>query len=629
MLSKKIKSVIVMVFFLASSLAIAPNLAQAQGISIPGPTLYLGSVTSTPYTGLSEISSDNIMENNLPYGSKFSNLQLILPLLNGTNIYCGLSSFAVFPSNNTYILVLKAGLRFSNGYPINATALYDQYLISIIKNGEQVYYPSIINSTAVKVYYPEGVTPGNSISLSPSFFFILDTSIYVYPPYWQTYVKWVAGNLTAIANGNNAIRAKLFNYMMNTIPQKIMPPQYPIISAGPYLLSAVTPTEFIYTRNPYYWDEEAYPWNSIVVYQFTSTTAEETYALTGKIDYFDGWFTPSVMKELPYYWITPVKPVLGGNDLVFNCKSDWVSQLEVRQAIIHAINRTAVVAASGMQPYYTTLEYPISYNPWAYSDLGQNFLATLSKYPYNLTKAKELMEAAGYELKQGQWYAANGTPVSLTILASSSTTSGPSLSELEDVESQLKTFGFPTTLLITSNPSYAETGNGFNLYWGSWGWWGPAWEVFIFPAALDNGMAGSYYENFLQPVYVPGVGNVTFIQLFTRVRAGTSNLTQEEVWIKGLAYIENHYVTDIPIDGEAGIYGVNSKDVIWVTNNSQINLIEGGGQIILLEAQLGLLHLPIKSIIVLAPASANIGQPVNITATAYTVNSWVAPATEL
>ncbi|MGC8674455.1 MAG: ABC transporter substrate-binding protein, partial [Thermoprotei archaeon] len=319
----------------------------------------------------------------------------------------------------------------------------------------------------------------------------------------------------------------------------------------------------------------------------------------------------------------------GGNDLVFNCKSDWVSQLEVRQAIIHAINRTAVVAASGMQPYYTTLEYPISYNPWAYSDLGQNFLATLSKYPYNLTKAKELMEAAGYELKQGQWYAANGTPVSLTILASSSTTSGPSLSELEDVESQLKTFGFPTTLLITSNPSYAETGNGFNLYWGSWGWWGPAWEVFIFPAALDNGMAGSYYENFLQPVYVPGVGNVTFIQLFTRVRAGTSNLTQEEVWIKGLAYIENHYVTDIPIDGEAGIYGVNSKDVIWITNNSQINLIEGGGQIILLEAQLGLLHLPIKSIIVLAPASANIGQPVNITATAYTVNSWVAPATEL
>jgi len=41
-MKNKLKATIALVLFFASSLTIAPNLAQAQGISVPGPTLYLG-----------------------------------------------------------------------------------------------------------------------------------------------------------------------------------------------------------------------------------------------------------------------------------------------------------------------------------------------------------------------------------------------------------------------------------------------------------------------------------------------------------------------------------------------------------------------------------------------------------
>ncbi|MGC8631024.1 MAG: ABC transporter substrate-binding protein, partial [Thermoprotei archaeon] len=632
MLRKKIKAVIAMVFFLASSLAIAPNLAQAQGISIPGPTLYLGSVTSTPYTSASEISSDGYVV-GLNLGLKsYVDLWPVIPLLNGSNVNCGLSSYQMFPANNTYVMVLKKGLSWSNGYPLNSTSLYDQLLFDIIAYGLPVYYPKVINSTAVSVYYPAGVVGGLNEYSSPSFFFIIDlagSGLYTYPPYWSQYIKYIQGNLTALAAGNSVIRTQLFNMIMKTVPAIEVPPKYPFVSSGPYVLSGVTPSEFILTRNPYYWDEKSYPWNSIVWYQFTSASAQQTFILSGEVDKFDGFLTPSIMAELPSYWKLGIIPVLTGNDLVFNFNSNWVSQLQVRQAIAYAINRTKVVESSSMQPYYTTLQYPISWNPWNYAALGQNFLARLNTYQYNLTKASQLMKSAGYVQKNGQWYASNGTPVTLTLL--SSPTTGPSLSELEDTVSQLNAFGIPTTILMTSNPSYAETGKGFNLYWGRWGWWGPAWDVFIQPAGLDNGLGGSHFMNFMEPVYVPKVGNVSFLGLFNKARAGTPNLTQETIWLQGLAYIENQYCTDIPLDGEENVYGINTKYIVAVTNNSAINLAENqyGGELELLEGQLGLLHLPITSVSVSVPPTANIGQPVNITATAYTVNSWVAPATEL
>ncbi|MGC8614860.1 MAG: ABC transporter substrate-binding protein [Thermoprotei archaeon] len=601
-------------------------------MSIPGPTLYLGSVTSAPYTSASEVSSDGYVV-ALSLGLKaYVDLWPIIPLLNGSNVNCGLSSYKMFPSNNTYVLVLRKGLRWSNGYPLNSTTLYDQLLFDIIAYGLPVYYPKIINSTAVSVYYPPGVVGGLDEYSSPSFFFIVDlagSGIYIYPPYWTQYMKYIQGNLTALASGNNAVRTQLFNMIMNVVPRIEVPPKYPFVSSGPYVLSAVTPSEFILTRNPYYWDEKSYPWNSIVWYQFTSPSAQQTFILSGKVDKFDGFLAPSIMAELPSYWKLGVIPVLTGNDLVFNFNSNWVSILQVREAIAYAVNRTKVVEASSMQPYYTTLQYPISWNPWDYSALGQSFLATLNRYPYNLTKASELMKSAGFVLKNGQWYASNGTPVTLTLL--SSPTSGASLAELEDTVSQLDAFGLPTTILMTSNPSYAETGKGFNLYWGRWGWWGPAWDVFIQPAALDNGLGGSHYMNFLKPVYVPKVGNISFLQLFNKARAGSPNLTQETIWLQGLAYIENHYCTDIPLDGEENIYGINSRHLIAVTNNSIINLAENqfGGELELLEGQLGLIHLPITSISIFVAPTSNVGQQVNITAKAYTYNGWVAPATEL
>ena len=92
-MKNKLKATIALVLFLASSLTIVPNLAQAQGISVPGPTLYVGGVTSTPYTSISEISSDGYAV-SLNLGLKtYVDLWPVIPLLNGSNVNCGLSSY--------------------------------------------------------------------------------------------------------------------------------------------------------------------------------------------------------------------------------------------------------------------------------------------------------------------------------------------------------------------------------------------------------------------------------------------------------------------------------------------------------------------------------------------------------
>ncbi|MGC8631979.1 MAG: ABC transporter substrate-binding protein, partial [Thermoprotei archaeon] len=615
MLENKLLAVFVLALFSFSFLAFVPNYSSAQTTTLQGPTLYLYAVTSTPDTSIDQIGSFGFGENPAYGLNGLFEIEPFVTLLNGSFYPDEFISYKEILSNNTYILVMRPGMKWSNGYPLNATTFYDMFL-ALAAVGSPPYTVKIINSTALAIQAIPGIVGKPGID-SPSWVFgpldgLLPTE--TYPPYWAPYMHLIIGNYTQLQHYNTTVIRWLTSYIFHGPPSEETPPKYPLVGSGPYVITSVTPSEIILTRNPYYWDEAAWPWNSVVIYQFTSTTTLETYLLSGKLDFFSGILPSSITSEMPSSIKMVTYPTDSGEDLMFNFNSNWVCQLPVREAIAYAINRTQVaLAADPTLTLYKPLKYPLSVPAWVYpTDFPASFLSTLNPYNTNLTKAAQLMESAGYVLKGGEWYAPNGTQVTLTLLTSPP---GPfDQAMLEDVVSQLDAFGLKTSLLETTNPTYTETGKGFNLDWFGWGFWVTDWDMYPGVAEYANGIGGSHVMNWLQPVYVPGIGNISFYNLAAKARTGTPNETQELLWIHGLAYIQNHYVTDIPLVQPYNELFINVHDIVWPSPSNSLayetNML-GSSVMLTYMVQEGLLHLPITSVSVSVPPTANIGQPVN------------------
>ncbi|MGC8631702.1 MAG: ABC transporter substrate-binding protein [Thermoprotei archaeon] len=636
MLSKAIKSLFVLLVFSFSFFAFVPNFAGGQAVSIPGPTLYLGTVTSTPYESMSEMGSNGyatFLYGELGGYRDLVNIDPFLYDMNDSIIPDEFISYKIIPSNNTYILVLRPGLKWSNGVPINATTFYDMY-IALAAIGSPAYWIKIVNSSAVAIQVPPpGIVGKPGLMTSPSWFYGPDDGgvcTETYPAYWAPYMKMMIQDYPQLVAKNATVINNLTSYIMNGPPSKIAPPEFPLVTNGPYMVSTVTPSEVILTRNPYYWDPSAWPWNSVVIYQFTSTSAEDTFLASGKIDFYAGLIPTAISSQMPSYMKTLTTPGNWGHDLIFNFNSNWVSQLQVREAIAYAINRTKVAEASGNVQLYRPLTYPLSVVPWMYSvEYPQSYLDTLNPYNTNLTKAAQLMESAGYVLKGGEWYAPNGTQVTLTLLTGSPLSTF-SQGMVEDVVSQLDNFGIKTTLLETSDPTYGETGKGFNLVWGGWGGFlGTDYTSYLQIAEYENGIT-EHYMNWYQPVNVPGVGSISYYNLEAETRTDTPNTTQELIWLHGLSYIENHYVPDLPITSNYDEYTVNNQSIHWPSSDDVIFWENGDplpDWVIAVGAQTHQVTVPAISIAVSVPSKITLDKPINLTATVQTLDSQPAPAT--
>ncbi|MGC8632107.1 MAG: ABC transporter substrate-binding protein, partial [Thermoprotei archaeon] len=388
MLSKAIKSLFVLLVFSFSFFAFVPNPVSGQTTSIPGPTLYLYSVTSTPYTNLDEIPSDGysgfIYSSQLGPVGALLDMQPWLGLLNGTVIPNEFVSYKEFLSNNTYIVILRPGLKWSNGYPLNSTTFYDMFL-ALVAIGSPPDIIKIINSTALLLQVPPpGISAGSGFA-SPSWVFGPEDGLVptaTYPPYWAPFMKPIEGNYSQFLKYNATVYSEFSDWIFDGAPSKLTPPQYPLVSNGPYEVESVTPSEIVLIRNPYYWDKSAWPWNSVVVYQFTSATTAESYLLSGKIDIWSGDIPTSISSELPSYIKMGLYPNGALEGLYFNFNSNWVSQLPVREAIAYAINRTQVAMAADpsltlYKPTTYPINVPVSILPTFYN---QSYLDSLNAY---------------------------------------------------------------------------------------------------------------------------------------------------------------------------------------------------------------------------------------------------------
>jgi ABC-type transport system substrate-binding protein len=328
-------------------------------------------------------------------------------------------SWTVSPDNTTYTFNLRQGISFSDGNAFNSyqvwAELYGFYYLSGNSSSWLYGYPNLFDYSHVDfgpstlaLMNQSGVASPDSQLLS-----IMQNSS------WPIYVTnssqivfhlnapfiWFPGTLTVYAGLMFDVQYVLdhggfgtptnYNSYFN---------QHPIPGTGPYVISQVSELNYVqFQQNPKYWGENLttsqivqYPYldpghaKTVIIYYKTDdvtrlTDLTDNSAQVVTIQQPD-WNVIQNNPDLSYYQLPTVSDdvsILGLNTQLYP-----TNITAVRQAIVHAINYSAIYASADLgnpAPYMGPVS-PIFSNLY---DLGK-----YQPYQYNLTLAEQILAQA-------------------------------------------------------------------------------------------------------------------------------------------------------------------------------------------------------------------------------------------
>ena len=330
----------------------------------------------------------------------------------------GLATWTVSPDGMTYTFSLKHNVQFSNGDPFNAYQVWaEEYGFYYLSGNSTAWLESyaLMDMSNVK-FGPATIalmTQSGLANPSPALMSIMTNSnwpIYVTDPNTIVFrliapFVWFPGALVVynglmfdvqwvLENGGFGTAAA-FNSYFN---------QHPIPGTGPYVFNGMSENSYVkLAQNPSYWganmtaDQIAQQplfdpghAKNVVFYYKTDDVARYTDLSTGAVQVAD-ILTPDwnlvTSNSQTYSWLK--NPPWNGEVALLGLNThDYPTNITlVRQAIVHALNYTAIAGAYlGQLTPYVGPEYPW----WKdYYDLG-NF----APYQYNVTLAKQLLAEA-------------------------------------------------------------------------------------------------------------------------------------------------------------------------------------------------------------------------------------------
>jgi peptide/nickel transport system substrate-binding protein len=184
---------------------------------------------------------------------------------------------------------------------------------------------------------------------------------------------------------------------------------------GPYLISQVVAgSHVVLTRNPLWWGAEP-QFRRIVVRAVENTAALEANLLSGAIDMIAGEIGLSLDQALAFEarsggrYTVLYKPGLAYEHIEINLDNPILADIRVRRALLHAIDRDAINASlfAGKQPVALTNVNPLD---WIHTE-------DVARYPYDVAKARELLDEAGWTtMQRGIRHDAGGNPLALEIM---------------------------------------------------------------------------------------------------------------------------------------------------------------------------------------------------------------------
>ncbi len=229
-----------------------------------------------------------------------------------------------------------------------------------------------------------------------------------------------------------AYRAGKFEqaWTLSTPPERI-------VGLGPFKLKAYLPGQRVtLTRNEQYWKTDAagkrFPYLDELVFNIdpdrntqllkfqqgetdllSPVNAEDAPTLAelerqGRIKLFN--LGPSLIREILWFNLNDGKQV-NGQTYVDLVKLGWFKEVKFRQAISHAIDRTAVV----------NLVFAGRADPqWAFLSAGDKlwFNPEIKRYPYNVSRARDLLTEAGFRFQADKKMLLDrqGRPVTFTLI---------------------------------------------------------------------------------------------------------------------------------------------------------------------------------------------------------------------
>ena len=164
-----------------------------------------------------------------------------------------------------------------------------------------------------------------------------------------------------------------------------------------------------------------------------------------------------------------------------NCERNILSRKEVRQAINYAIDKNKIISSVYGNEYYVS-SFPLDYGSYLY-----NKESTSS---YNKSKAKKVLEDAGWKYKYESWYKTENyktTTIYLDLIVDSSNKQRVKVAEL--IKKQLEDVGINVSLYNVSNSSYKNYLKNKNydmIITGVYNGYSPSLEYFLGKDNISN-----------------------------------------------------------------------------------------------------------------------------------------------
>lgn len=248
------------------------------------------------------------------------------------------------------------------------------------------------------------------------------------------------------------------------------------VGCGPYkFVEWKTKERIVLVNNPYYHDKK--PEIKNIVMTITGNQAAGMIkAETNEADYVVIPESDIARMKTKTNLNTYVYDAARFDCILYNLKTEFFSDKRVRQAFSHAINKTAIV--NGIYKGVAKVAEG-SYHPklWSYS-------ANVPKYTYNVAKAKQLLDQAGWKVGKDGIRVKNGKKFNIVML----TNKGNIMREkaLVAIQTQLRLVGVKVEPRIlewnTFLNKYVDVGK-FDAYVGG------------FSTALDGDQSAFYHSN--------------------------------------------------------------------------------------------------------------------------------------
>jgi peptide/nickel transport system substrate-binding protein len=317
-------------------------------------------------------------------------------------------------SRRTFVIKLRKGVRFSDGSPMTAQVVKDSLLYSKSKQGTwsaQATYDS------VKVTGPLTLT----LHLTKA------------NPLLPRAMARPYGMGTPICPAFLRDKKKLTTQTCG---------------AGPYTLDVgktIPGSQYELKPNPYYWNKSAIHYQRIVIKVISNPNSLLSALRTGQADIGQGDGTTVAAARAAGLKVDAAPSAFTGIQFqdVNGTLLKPLGDIRVRQALNYAIDRAAITKAVFPTPGLATPTHQ-PYLP--VSEAWNSAPAYRNRYPYNPTRAKQLLAAAGY---------ANGFTIEVV--------STP-LEQLDTITQAIASYWdkVGVTLKINSNAQAADYGNNLN-----------------------------------------------------------------------------------------------------------------------------------------------------------------------